>query len=77
MRLSHEILSQQPCILSCRKSRLEARHQFLVHIKKAQYDPLKPLYVSPKDIVSGMDSEFCANIAKTTILTYNDFLKTL
>ncbi|XP_043471576.1 transcription termination factor 3, mitochondrial [Leptopilina heterotoma] len=77
MCLSHEILSLQPCILNCRKSRLEARHQFLVHIKKAQYDPLKPLYVSPKDIVSGTDSEFCANIAKTTILTYNDFLKTL
>lgn len=77
MNLSHEIIVKQSSILSCRKSRLDARHKFLVHLKKAQYDPSKPLYVSPKNIVSGTDSEFCANIANTTILTYNDFLKTL
>ncbi|CAD1475270.1 unnamed protein product [Heterotrigona itama] len=76
MQLSHDIISQEPTILLCRKRRLEVRHRFLVELKKDQYDPTKPLYVSPLYLVTGSDNEFCENVAKTSIHTYNDFLRT-
>ncbi|KAG7207511.1 hypothetical protein KM043_009143 [Ampulex compressa] len=76
MNLTHKRISQQPQILLCRKSRLEQRHQFLVELNKAQYDPLKPSYVAPLTLVSGTDADFCRNVADTSIEMYNMFLKT-
>ena len=76
MQLQHDILVKMPHILLCRKSRLQQRHSFLVEMKKAQYDPSKPMYVSPRALVSGTDVEFCINIAKTSVDIYNAFLKT-
>ena len=76
MKLLHDIISQEPTILLCRKRRLEVRHRFLVELKKDQYDPTKPLYVSPLCLVTGSDNEFCEKVAKTSIHTYNDFLRT-
>lgn len=77
MKLSHETICQQPLILTCRAARLKERHQFLVELKRNQYDPTKPLYVSLMDVISGTDVEFCTNVAKSTIDLYNMFLKTL
>lgn len=76
MNLSHDIISREPTILLCRKRRLEVRHRFLVELKKDQYDPTKPLYVSPLCLVRGTDNEFCEKVAKASIHTYNDFLRT-
>jgi len=76
MQLKHDFIVQMPQILFCRKSRLEQRHLFLVAMKKAQYDPLKPMYVSPRALISGTDLEFCRDIAKTSVEIYNQFLKT-
>ncbi|XP_076671499.1 mitochondrial transcription termination factor 3 [Andrena cerasifolii] len=77
MNLSHAVICMQPQILLCRRKRLEERHQFLVNLKRDQYDPLKPLYVSPLALISGTDLQFCMNVAKASIDTYNMFLKTL
>ncbi|XP_020277762.1 transcription termination factor 3, mitochondrial [Pseudomyrmex gracilis] len=76
MQLSRDIIVQMPQILLCRFSRLQQRHMFLVELKRAQYDPTKPMYVSPRALVSGTDLEFCSDIAKTSIDIYNTFLKT-
>ncbi|XP_050469480.1 transcription termination factor 3, mitochondrial [Bombus huntii] len=76
MELSHTIISQEAQALLCRKSRLERRHKFLVELKRNQYDPTKPLYVSLLKLVKGSDDEFCEKVAKASIQTYNDFLKT-
>ena len=75
MKLSHKTIALQPIILLCRQHRLQRRHEFLVHLQKDQYDPLKPLYVSPKVLVTGTDVDFCNNVAKCSIDTYNLFLK--
>lgn len=48
----------------------------MVEMKKAQYDPSKPMYVSPRALISGTDLEFCRDIAKTSVELYNEFLKT-
>ncbi|XP_070153292.1 transcription termination factor 3, mitochondrial [Polyergus mexicanus] len=77
MQLQHDLLVKTPHILLCRKNRLQQRHSFLVEMKKAQYDPSKPMYVSPRVLISGTDAEFCMNIAKTSVDVYNAFLKTI
>ncbi|XP_012538097.1 transcription termination factor 3, mitochondrial [Monomorium pharaonis] len=76
MQLQRDFIVRMPHILLCRKTRLEQRHLFLVELKKAQYDPSKPMYVSPRALVSGTDVDFCRDIANTSIDIYNEFLKT-
>lgn len=76
MQLSRDIIVQMPHILLCRKTRLQQRHSFLVELKRTQYDPSKPMYVSPIALISGTDVDFCRDIAKTSVEVYNAFLKT-
>ncbi|XP_076291827.1 mitochondrial transcription termination factor 3 isoform X2 [Lasioglossum baleicum] len=77
MNIPHNLLCTQSQGLTCRKSRLHQRHQFLVELKRNQYDPTKPLYIPLTSVISGTDIEFCKNVAKASIDTYNLFLKTL
>ncbi|OAD60847.1 mTERF domain-containing protein 1, mitochondrial, partial [Eufriesea mexicana] len=77
MKLSHDIISHNAKVLQCRKSRLERRHRFLVELKRNQYDPTKPLYVSPLNLVIGSDIDFCDKIAKSSLDIYNNFIKSL
>uniref|UniRef100_A0A0A9WEF6 mTERF domain-containing protein 1, mitochondrial n=1 Tax=Lygus hesperus TaxID=30085 RepID=A0A0A9WEF6_LYGHE len=77
MGISHSQIISQPDILTYRESRIRERHMFLKSIGKAQYDPKAPGYVSLKALMSSSDSDFCANVAKSTILVYNKFLKTM
>ncbi|XP_014213447.1 transcription termination factor 3, mitochondrial isoform X2 [Copidosoma floridanum] len=76
MNLSHLAIISQTDALTCRKSRLKNRHEFLVELNKVQYDPKKPNYISPTSVACGSDVEFCKDVAKTSIDTYNLFLKT-
>lgn len=76
MQLSHDMLIQFPEVLSSREFRLRQRHEFLVTLGRAQYDPEKDLYTSPRDLVSGNDYYFVRNVAKSDLETYELFLKT-
>lgn len=76
MQLQQDFIVKMPQILSCRRTRLQQRHLFLVEMKRAQYDPSKPMYISPLALISGSDLDFCRNIAKTSVEVYNEFLKT-
>lgn len=76
MKLSHDMLIQFPEVLSSREFRLRQRHEFLVTLGRAQYDPEKDLYISPRDLVSGNDYHFVRNVAKSDLETYELFLKT-
>uniref|UniRef100_G3MLD7 Uncharacterized protein n=1 Tax=Amblyomma maculatum TaxID=34609 RepID=G3MLD7_AMBMU len=75
--LSHAQIMQFPAILRTRECIYKPRHQFLVKIGRAQFDPKEPNYVSPQALVVGTDAVFCENIARTSVDTYNAFLKTL
>ncbi|XP_067642765.1 transcription termination factor 3, mitochondrial [Eurosta solidaginis] len=77
MQLSHGMLLQFPEVLASREFRLSQRHGFLVTLGRAQYDPEKDLYISPRDLVSGNDYQFVRNVAKSDLQTYELFLKTL
>lgn len=77
MKLSHEMILNFPEILTSRQFRIEERHKFLAMLGKAQYDPKKDLYVSPKILVEGTDFEFVTKVAKSDMITYNAFLRSL
>lgn len=77
MKIPHEQIVLQPSIILHRKYRIKQRHEFLQAIGKDQYDCKKPLYVSLDDLVGGTDLEFVINVAKSTVATYDAFLRTL
>ncbi|KNC25750.1 hypothetical protein FF38_10363 [Lucilia cuprina] len=72
MQLSHQMILQQPEILTSREFRLRERHEFLKMLGRAQYDPEKDMYISPKSLVEGNNHYFVRKVAKSdmeTILT--------
>lgn len=77
MNLSHARLIQSPEIFYCRKRRLEQRHGYLLHLKRAQYNPTKDLFVSFKRLSEGNDEEFAVNIARTTYQDFEQYLRSL
>lgn len=77
MQLSHETIVQSPEVLLIRQFKLRQRHEFLKMLKRNQYDPKKPLYVSLFSLVTGSDREFVINIAKSCMEEYEKFLKSL
>ncbi|KAH8371073.1 hypothetical protein KR093_006132 [Drosophila rubida] len=76
MGLSHKQIVQCPELLASREFRLRERHEFLKLLGRAQYDPLKDLYISPSDVVQGNNFYFVRNVAKSDLQTYDLFLKT-
>lgn len=76
MGIRLERIVETPAILTWRKRRLMERHMFLEQLGRAQYDPTKPNYVGLFTLVSGEDSHFCTEVAKSSVHAYNAFLKT-
>lgn len=77
MNIPHSRLVQECTVLNCREIRLKQRHLFLTKLGRAQYDPNKPNYVSLKTLVTGTDSYFCTEVAKSSVKAFNIFLKSL
>ncbi|KAL3280976.1 hypothetical protein HHI36_004201 [Cryptolaemus montrouzieri] len=77
MQIPLEDIVKLPGSLSCREHRLKERYLFLKKLNRVQFDSKKPNYVSLLSIVSGSDSHFATEIAKSSIQAYNEFLKTL
>ncbi|VDO97731.1 unnamed protein product [Soboliphyme baturini] len=74
---SHEEILKWPRVLRERKSRIQERHEFLRKIGRAQYDPMKPNFVSLNALMNDRDRDFCFTVAKVPVSVYNEFLKTL
>jgi mTERF domain-containing protein, mitochondrial len=77
MELSNGQILDVPNLLTTRLWRLKQRHEFLKFLGRAKYDPNEDLFVSPKTMVEGTDKDFVLNVAKSSLLDYNIFLKTL
>ncbi|XP_054724634.1 transcription termination factor 3, mitochondrial-like [Uloborus diversus] len=77
MGIPQEEILRFPGVFLKRSFLLKQRHQYLVHLGRAQYDSLKPMYVSLSDIATTTDFEFCRECARTSVDQYNEFLKTL
>lgn len=77
MNINHDRIVLEPQVMSSRLFRIKQRHEYLKYLNRAQYDPTKPNYVSLTKLVSGNDSEFCLNVAKTGVEMFNSYLKTV
>lgn len=77
MGLTHSHILSQPHVLLYRLPRLRERHLFLKSIGKDQYDSTQPGYVSLEALVGSTDTHFCNEVAHSSVVIYNEFLKTL
>lgn len=77
MNISHDRIVLEPQVMTSRLFRIQQRHEYLKYLNRAQYDPTKPNYISLLKLISGTDSDFCLNIAKTSVEMFNSYLKTV
>lgn len=77
MKIPIETVAKTPGILTCRKQILQERYTFLKKMNRVQFNPKEPNFVSLLDLVSNTDAHFAVEIAKSSVQTYNEFLKTL
>lgn len=77
MNISHDKILKAPEILATRKHRLRQRHEFLKFLGKAQYDETQPGFVSFIALIGSTDKDFVLNVCKSSLETFDNFLKTL
>ncbi|KAK6623172.1 hypothetical protein RUM43_009024 [Polyplax serrata] len=77
MNIPVSLILKQPNVLLSRKFILRERHQFLRMLGRDQYNPLLPGYIPLLSLVLLKDNEFCEKIAKVSVETYNEYLKSL
>jgi hypothetical protein len=77
MELTNAQILEFPNLLTTRLWRLKQRHEFLKFLGRANYEPSKDLFVSPKTMIEGSDKEFVLKVANSSLSDYNVFLKTL
>lgn len=66
-----------PQVLNSKFLRIRERHMFLEYLRKAQYDPALPNYISLDRLASLPDETFCADVASATVEDFYLFQKTL
>lgn len=77
MELDNEQIAKTPFILIARYFRLRERHKFLKKMDRNQYDPQKPLYVSPNELALLPDEVFAEKLAKRPLADFQNYLRTL
>lgn len=75
MQISNLQISQYPLVLRCPIWSMRRRHEFLMRLKKAQYDKNLPDYISLRNLIHPSDKFFAENVARTFIEDYNKYLK--
>ncbi|KAK5855084.1 hypothetical protein PBY51_005221 [Eleginops maclovinus] len=77
MKVPHDLIAKFPQVLNCKYMRIRERHQFLVYLGKAQYDPNLPNYISLERLVILPNDIFCTELALATLEDFTLFQKTL
>ncbi|UJR15260.1 hypothetical protein I4U23_002215 [Adineta vaga] len=77
MNISRQRLLDYPPILKQSFQQLRTRCLYLKYIKRQQFDPTKPNFVSLKDLCMKTNELFCQYVTKTTSEHYLNFMKTL
>lgn len=77
MKISHDEILRSPEILTSRRHRLKQRYEFLKFLGKVEFSERKAGYISLKSLVEGTDKDFVLNVCKSSLETYDNFLKTL
>ncbi len=77
MKISRQRFLDYPPILKQSFQQLRTRCLYLKYVKRQQFDPTKPNFVSLKDLCLKTNDLFCQYVTKTTIQDYLNFMKTL
>ena len=77
MNISRQRLLDYPPILKQSFQQLRTRCLYLKYLKRHQFDPTKPNFVSLKDLGLKTNELFCQYVTKTSIKHYVNFMKTL
>ena len=77
MNISRQRLMDYPPILKQSFQLLRTRCIYLKYLKRHQFDPTKPNFVSLKDLCLKTNELFCQYVTKTSTQQYSDFMKTL
>lgn len=77
MKIENSQLVITPHILTNRLHRIKERHGYLKMVKRAQYNPKLPLYISLDLLCHRSDKEFAEEVAKTTYARYDKYLRSL
>ncbi|XP_067835259.1 transcription termination factor 3, mitochondrial [Heptranchias perlo] len=77
MGIPHHLITKFPQVFNAKFLRIKDRHLFLEHVGRAQYDPSQPNYISLDKLVATPDDVFCTEIAKATLLDFEEFQKIL
>ncbi|CAF0821603.1 unnamed protein product [Adineta steineri] len=77
MNISRQRLIDYPPILKQSFQQLRTRCLYLKYLKRHQFDPTKPNFVSLKDLCLKTNELFCQHVTKTSPGHYLNFMKTL
>jgi mTERF domain-containing protein len=77
LKFSHEDLMHSPKLLLTALTTLGERVGFLQKLGRAQFNPEKPNFVSADNLIEGDDADFVVRIAKSSVVEFNEYLKTL
>ncbi|CAF1303232.1 unnamed protein product [Rotaria sordida] len=77
MNITRQRLIDYPPILKQSFQQLRTRCLYLKYLKRQQFDPTKPNFISLKDLCLKTNDLFCQYVTKTSIQHYLNFIKTL
>jgi len=77
VKIPHKQFVEDPDLLLCRVAKLQPRIMFLQKLDRLQLDPGKPNFTPMKNIYTGLDAQFATSVAKSSVIEFNEFLKTL
>ncbi|KAL7070069.1 hypothetical protein ACQ4LE_010957 [Meloidogyne hapla] len=75
MQIENEQIVKCPSALRCPLTGLRHRHEYLFRLRKVNYIPKTPNYISLNKLLHPSDRYFAENVAETPLEDYNRFLK--
>lgn len=73
--LSHATITKFPKLITGPRFDIKHRFEYLLKLKRNQFNPKLPLYVPPSALYKASDEEFCERYAKTSLEDLKLFLK--
>lgn len=77
LKLTNQQIESYPPILQTPLLLIRTRYAFLKHLKRVQFDPTLPNYISLKSMIEPDEAKFIANLRESSLDEYKKFLKTI
>jgi len=77
MKLNEQQIVSYPPILQAPLLLIKTRYAFLKHLERLQFDPTLPNYISVKRLIEPIETKFVEKYAKSNLIEYKNFLKSI